>query len=74
MDFKSNLQVYLFGKDHMNNHPTGIRVSLNSNGRMIITADHVSDLQVSYVTAKFALNFSSITFVLISFLTFLVDL
>lgn len=47
--YKSNLQIYLYGKDHLNGHPTGIRMSLNANGRMIITTDHVPDQKVLFI-------------------------
>jgi len=46
--FKTALQVYLHGHDHLSGHPSGIRCSVSARGRMIITADHVDGVaQVS---------------------------
>lgn len=46
---KSNLQIFVFGQDHLINHPTGIRCSIDSTGRMVIASNHVDGLQVRVV-------------------------
>lgn len=43
---KSNLQIFVFGRDLITSHPTGIRCSIDSNGRMVIASDHVDREEV----------------------------
>lgn len=44
---KSNLQIFVLGHDHAASHPSGIRCSIDSRGRMIVASDHVSKAEVS---------------------------
>jgi len=46
--YKSSLQIFVFGEDHLDNHPSGIRCSIDNFGRMIIASDHVEGSSVSY--------------------------
>ncbi|XP_067949751.1 uncharacterized protein [Watersipora subatra] len=43
---KSNLQIFLFGRGDVMNHPSGIRCSIDSKGRMVIASDHLKTSQL----------------------------